>query len=196
MFGKDAGAPGESKLNSIIGKGSNCEGEIAVAGGLKVDGNFKGSIKADSVFVGKEAVLDATIDVNVAVIGGKVVGDVIARQSLELQAKAELVGNVVTKQLIVAETAVLDGYCDMGQKERHAKPRPAKPGAPAEKPAPTPTAAPAPTPGPAAPAPAATPAAGPPATAAGGSATPLTFKRADGTPVEQPNAGGHHGGHK
>jgi len=195
MFGKDAGAPGESKLNSIIGKGSNCEGEIAVAGGLKVDGNFKGSIKADSVFVGKEAVLDAAIEVNVAVIGGKVVGDVIARQSLELQAKAELVGNVVTKQLIVAETAVLDGYCDMGQKERHSAPRPAKPAA-AEKEKPAPAAA--ATPAPATPAPAAAPpaAGAPPAAAAGGSATPLTFKRADGTPVEQPNAGGHHGGHK
>ena len=44
MFGKDAGSPGESKLNSIIGKGSNCEGEIVVGGGLKIDGKFKGKI--------------------------------------------------------------------------------------------------------------------------------------------------------
>lgn len=121
MFGKDASSAGDSKLNSIIGKGSQCEGEIVVAGGLKVDGRFKGKIKADSVFVGKEAVIEASVETNVAVIGGKVQGDVTARESLELQAKSELVGNVTTKNLIVGESAILDGYCDMGQKERHAK---------------------------------------------------------------------------
>jgi cytoskeletal protein CcmA (bactofilin family) len=126
MLGKDAGTHGESKLNSIIGRGSNCEGEIVVGGGLKIDGQFKGKIKADSVFVGKEAVIEATVDTNVAVIGGKVLGDVIARESLELQAKAELVGNVKTKNLIVGESAILDGFCDMGQKERRAKTGPAE----------------------------------------------------------------------
>jgi len=122
MFGKDPGSAGDSKLNSIIGKGSKTEGEIVVGGGLKIDGYFKGKIKADSVFVGKEAVIEATVDTNVAVIGGKVVGDVVARESLELQPKSELVGNVRTKNLVVGEGAVLDGYCDMGQKERHPKP--------------------------------------------------------------------------
>jgi cytoskeletal protein CcmA (bactofilin family) len=109
MFGKDASSAGDSKLNSIIGRGSQCEGEIVVAGGLKVDGRFKGKIKADSVFVGKEAVIEATVETNVAVIGGKVLGDVTARESLELQAKSELVGNVNTKNLIVGESAILDG---------------------------------------------------------------------------------------
>ena len=139
MFGKDASSSGDSKLNSIIGRGSQCEGEISVAGGLKIDGRFKGRIKADSVFVGKEAFIEATVETNVAVIGGKVLGDVVARESLELQAKSELIGNVKTKNLIVGESAVLDGYCDMGQKERHSKKdgdvkpagEPAKVGAPA-----------------------------------------------------------------
>lgn len=91
-----------------------------------MDGRFKGKIKADSVFVGKEAVIEASVETNVAVIGGKVQGDVTARESLELQAKSELVGNVTTKNLIVGESAILDGYCDMGQKERHAKKETAK----------------------------------------------------------------------
>jgi cytoskeletal protein CcmA (bactofilin family) len=121
MFGKETGSSGDTKLNSIIGKGSNCEGEIVVGGGLKIDGKFKGKIKADSVFVGKEALIEATVETNVAVIGGKVLGDVIARESLELQAKSELVGNVKTKNLVVGESAILDGYCDMGQQERHPK---------------------------------------------------------------------------
>jgi cytoskeletal protein CcmA (bactofilin family) len=121
MFGKDASSAGDTKLNSIIGRGSQCEGEIVVNGGLKIDGSFKGRIKADSVFVGKEAVIEATVETNVAVVGGKILGDVVARESLELQAKSELVGNVKTKNLIVGESAILDGYCDMGQKERHAK---------------------------------------------------------------------------
>ena len=121
MFGKDASSAGEAKLNSIIGRGSKCEGEIVVGGGLKIDGQFKGKIKADSVFVGKEAVIEATVETNVAIVGGKILGDVTARETLELQAKAELIGNVKTKNLIVGESAILDGYCDMGRQERPVK---------------------------------------------------------------------------
>jgi len=173
MFGKDTGTPGESKLNSIIGKGSNCEGDIVVAGGIKVDGNFRGTIKADAVFVGKDATLDATIDANVAVIGGKVIGDVIARQSLELQGKAELVGNIQTKNLIVAETAILDGYCDMGQRERHATRVKKETAAPAAEKVTAGTGAPPPAAG-----------------TAGATPTPLTFVKgapAPGTPAGGPD---------
>ncbi len=121
MFGKDSGGTGESKLNSLIGKGSNCKGDIVVQGGLKIDGNLKGTIKAHSLYVGKNAFIEATVEVKTAVIGGKVLGDVIAEDNLELQPNSELIGDVRTKNLIVADTAVLEGRFVMGKSEAYTK---------------------------------------------------------------------------
>ncbi len=123
MLGKDSSGT-DSKVSSIIGKGSNCNGSIEVNGGLKIDGHFKGTIKAQSLYVGRDAVVEATIVVNHAVIGGKVLGDVVANEFLELQAKAEVIGDVKTKRLIVAESAILDGTIGMGRTDDYNK-RPA-----------------------------------------------------------------------
>jgi cytoskeletal protein CcmA (bactofilin family) len=120
MLGKSSGGSGESKLNSLIGNGSNCAGDIVVEGGLKIDGYFKGTIKAHSIYVGKNANIEATVVVKTAVIGGKVLGDVIAEDGLELQPKAELIGDVRTKNLVVADTAVLEGRFDMGKSKAYA----------------------------------------------------------------------------
>lgn len=120
MLGKDSSGT-DSKVNSIIGKGSNCDGSIEVNGGLKIDGQFKGTIKAQSLYVGRDAVVEATINVNHAVIGGKVLGDVVASEFLELQAKAEVIGDVKTKRLIVAESAIIDGTIGMGRTDEYNK---------------------------------------------------------------------------
>lgn len=121
MLGKISGGSGESKLNSLIGKGSNCTGDIAVEGGLKIDGNFKGTVAANSLYIGKNANVKATVKVKTAVIGGKLHGDIVAEDSLELQPKAELIGDVRTKNLVVADTAVLEGRFDMGMSEAYSK---------------------------------------------------------------------------
>lgn len=121
MLGKSSGGSGESKLNSLIGKGSNCTGDIAVEGGLKIDGDFKGTIAANSLYIGKNANVEATVKVKTAVIGGKLHGDIVAEDSLELQPKAELIGDVRTKNLVVADTAVLEGRFDMGMSEAYSK---------------------------------------------------------------------------
>jgi cytoskeletal protein CcmA (bactofilin family) len=120
MLVKSPGGSGESKLNSLIGSGSNCSGDIVVEGGLKIDGSFKGTIKAHSIYVGKNANIEATVIVKTAVIGGKILGDVIAEESLELQPKGELIGDVRTKNLIVADTAVLEGRFEMGKSKAYA----------------------------------------------------------------------------
>jgi len=121
MLGKNSGGSDESKLNSLIGKGSNCAGDIAVEGGLKIDGDFKGTIAANALYIGKNANVKATVKVKIAVIGGKLHGDIIAEDSLELQPKAELIGDVRTKNLIVADTAVLEGRFDMGMSKAYAE---------------------------------------------------------------------------
>jgi cytoskeletal protein CcmA (bactofilin family) len=117
MLGKEEIPRGDGKLNTIIGKGSVFHGNIEVVGGLRVDGKIEGDVKAESVFVGREAEIVGDIAVNTAVVGGKIWGNVTTT-ILELQAKAELYGDVATRTLIVAEGVIMQGKCDMGHQER------------------------------------------------------------------------------
>ncbi len=113
MLGKDEISRGDGKLNTIIGKGSTFVGNLEIAGGLRIDGKVEGDLHAESVFMGKESEVRGNITSHSAILGGKVFGNV-SSAFIELQAKAELYGDVETKTLIVAEGVILQGNIDMG----------------------------------------------------------------------------------
>ena len=111
---KNKNYKGEGGLNTIIGKDSKIEGVLEVEGGLRVDGTVKGKISAtDMLSVGDSGVIEAEVNVKTAVIGGKVIGNILAHERIELQAKAVVEGDIHTKNLIVEEGAVFHGSCDM-----------------------------------------------------------------------------------
>jgi cytoskeletal protein CcmA (bactofilin family) len=105
----------DGKLNSILGKDSNFTGDFSVKGGLRIDGKLKGNISAENVFLGKDSVIEGNIESKTSVIGGKVTGDIIAEERLELQGNAEIIGDITTKRIMIEEGVIFDGYCDMGQ---------------------------------------------------------------------------------
>ncbi|HDM43481.1 MAG TPA: polymer-forming cytoskeletal protein [Firmicutes bacterium] len=116
----------EDKLNTIVGQESSFKGDFKVAGGLRVDGKLKGNVEAASVFIGEKGEVEGDINTVTAVIGGKVRGNVMAKESLELQKKAVLIGDVVTKSIRIEKGVVFEGYCEMGvggEKKRRQKQR-------------------------------------------------------------------------
>lgn len=105
---------GVNGLNTIIGKDSKIEGSIEVDGGLRVDGTVKGKISAtDTLSVGESGMIEAEVDVKIAVISGKVMGNILAHEKIELQSKATVDGDITTKNLIVEEGAIFHGSCNM-----------------------------------------------------------------------------------
>jgi cytoskeletal protein CcmA (bactofilin family) len=105
---------GVSGLNTVIGKDSTIEGHIEVKGGLRVDGVVRGKVSTtDSLTVGDGGVIEADMTTKTAIIGGKVVGTIIAEEKIELQSKAVVEGDITTKNLIVEEGAIFQGTCNM-----------------------------------------------------------------------------------
>lgn len=101
-------------MNTIIGKDSIIDGTIEIQGGLRVDGIVRGRISAtESLTVGDSGRIEADSTVRIAVIGGKVVGNILAQDRIELQSKAVVEGDITTKNLIVEEGAVFHGRCNM-----------------------------------------------------------------------------------
>lgn len=110
-------------------------GTLRFTDDLLVDGSVEGEITSDGVLtVGANASIQAgeknkvAVRTQSAIIHGKVVGDIVVTDRVELAATAELVGDVTASKISIQEGAVFVGYCRVGN--------PAVAAAPAAAPAP------------------------------------------------------------
>lgn len=101
-------------MNTIIGKDTVFTGTLEVKGAVRVDGTVKGKIIcSDVVTVGSGGYVEADVDSQTAVIAGKVIGNLVASEKIELQAKSDIEGDIRTKSLVVEQGAVFCGSCHM-----------------------------------------------------------------------------------
>ena len=111
MFGK-TNKP--SPIDSLIGTGTTIEGNITFTGGLRIDGNIKGNVKAlgskpGTLVVSELAKVEGEIDVAHVVINGTVAGPVRASEYVELLPKARVTGNVSYKSIEIHVGAIVMG---------------------------------------------------------------------------------------
>jgi cytoskeletal protein CcmA (bactofilin family) len=104
----------EIAVNTIIGKGASFDGLLEIAGGLRVDGTLKGKIhNADVIFVGPSGTLEADVEAKEVIVGGVVRGNIKAPDKVELQAKSQVEGDIITYSLVVEQGAIFHGNCQM-----------------------------------------------------------------------------------
>ena len=114
MFGKKSNTKPQSRIDCLIGTGTTIEGNITFSGGLRVDGRVRGSVvatdgKDGTLVLSEHAQIEGEIRVSHVVINGTVVGPVHAGEYIELQAKANVTGDVYYKTLEMQLGAVLQG---------------------------------------------------------------------------------------
>lgn len=104
-------------MNTIIGKDTTFTGTLDVKGSLRVDGTVKGKVLCtDCVTVGSSGLVEADIEAETAVVAGRMHGNVLAREKMELQAKCEMQGDIKAKSLVIEQGAVFCGACNMKDK--------------------------------------------------------------------------------
>ncbi|MBD3393910.1 MAG: hypothetical protein GF418_17385 [Chitinivibrionales bacterium] len=106
---------GSSKgLYTMLGESTVFEGTIVVPHSLRIDGRVKGRIEAGEMLtIGSAAIIEADIKAKSAIVGGKVTGNVIAEDRVELEANASVIGDIRTRDLVINEGAVFQGNCSM-----------------------------------------------------------------------------------
>lgn len=125
MFGKEGeGMIVEGKMNSIIGKGCKINGTIEIQEGtLRVDGEFEGEINCPgTLIIGKGGKVKADIKVKNATIGGTVVGNIDAKEKIELQGGSRVEGDIKTTRLVIDEGVFFEGSCKMSPDQRKETP--------------------------------------------------------------------------
>jgi cytoskeletal protein CcmA (bactofilin family) len=122
MFGKESEMRSEdTKLSTVIAKGTKIVGNVNMEGNVRVDGHIKGKVTTSEVLtIGKTGVVDGEVQVKEAVIGGKIKGNLVASQRVELESKATILGDVTTRVFVIKEGGVFHGRCSMqeGEKEK------------------------------------------------------------------------------
>ena len=95
------------------------KGTITFRDYLRLDGKFEGEIESQGTFVvGENGVVKADIQVGNLIVEGKIYGNVVAQDKIELRSTAQLFGDIKASRLIISEGVVFVGKSDVnpGQK--------------------------------------------------------------------------------
>ena len=100
---------------SEIGKTIVIRGELIAEEDVVVAGRIEGTVKMQGhrLSVSEGALVNAEVHVRELVVSGQVVGSITAVERLELQATADVQGDVTTPALRMVEGATLTGDIEM-----------------------------------------------------------------------------------
>jgi cytoskeletal protein CcmA (bactofilin family) len=104
----------QNRIDTLVGAGTTITGDITFSGGLRVDGEIRGNVRAagdgpTTLVVSEHAKVEGEIAVSHVVINGTVNGPVLSSEFLELQAKARVNGDVQYSSIEIHLGAVVQG---------------------------------------------------------------------------------------
>jgi len=104
--------------NTIIGQSIIVDGEISGEEDLIVQGTVKGKIALrESLFIEASGMVEADVAVQNVEIGGRMTGNIVATDKVELKADCRVIGDVRAPRILIADGASFKGNVDMDVKE-------------------------------------------------------------------------------
>ena len=112
-----------------IGKSISIKGDLTGNEDLVVEGKVEGKIDLPSnqLTIGANGTARAEVTAKSVVVVGRVSGNIVATERIEIQATGIVEGDVSAPRLIVAEGAVVNGAVSMGKSGETTKSAPSPP---------------------------------------------------------------------
>ena len=113
MFGRKKGFSA-ARIDTLIGQGSEINGDLIFSGGLHVDGKIVGNVIAEEgstaiLILSEFGCIEGEVKVPNMVLNGEVIGDVIGSTRVELAPKSRVKGSVYYNLLEMAIGAEVNG---------------------------------------------------------------------------------------
>ena len=105
------------KLESLIGLNSSFKGDIGTKGTLRIDGTMEGNAAADWIILGEKASVKGDLTARGIIIGGRVEGNIRAKEIVEIKSKGRVSGDIHSSKLTIAEGGMFDGRSSMSKEE-------------------------------------------------------------------------------
>ena len=104
----------DAELKAYMGEDAVFNGSLTFEGTVRIDGRFEGQVVTkDTLIIGESGRIIADINAGIIICKGKVEGNLIASQRIELHSASQVVGTVKTPSLFVEVGGILDGECYM-----------------------------------------------------------------------------------
>ena len=104
----------EVAIDTILAEDIDFEGEVTFGRPLMIKGRFRGRVDTPSdLYVGEQAVVDATIRASKVSSKGRITGNISALQRVELFSTARVQGDIDTPDLVMESGCVYNGTCRM-----------------------------------------------------------------------------------
>lgn len=111
-----SGKKDNTVITTILGPGCVVTGDFTVNQSARIDGEIQGDVYvAGTLIMGAGARIDGNIEAGEAIIGGDVVGNIMAQNKVELTVTAKVIGDITTNVIVIDENAIFQGRCDMNQ---------------------------------------------------------------------------------
>ena len=102
----------EISINTIIGSGSFISGDVKINGFIRVDGDVDGKIETQSnIIVGEKARIRGNISASSIIVGGIVIGDILAPKGIKLLSNSTVLGDIATNNLQIEKDVLFNGHC-------------------------------------------------------------------------------------
>ena len=99
-------------INTIIGGGSAIQGNVKVNGFVRVDGDIDGNLDTDgNIIIGENARIRGNVNAKAIIVGGIILGEVFAVESVKLLSKSAVIGDILTHKVQIEDDAVFHGHC-------------------------------------------------------------------------------------
>ena len=107
-----------SDIVSILGKGTEVDGEISFTSGMRVDGVIKGKVRSEqSIIIGPSGKIDAEVNIRNISINGEFRGIIRATERVEIHKDGKVFGDIFSPCLIIEAGATFEGRCNMGESD-------------------------------------------------------------------------------
>ena len=131
---KKADTVSTGMINTIIGNNSKIEGVLVASDPTRVDGLLQGEILSkSSVIVGESGVVKGDIRAVEILVAGTVYGNLKAEEKIELTETGRVLGDLITRSLVIDEGASFKGNCTMEVVEEKKAPEDIRGGFPIEE---------------------------------------------------------------
>jgi cytoskeletal protein CcmA (bactofilin family) len=103
-----------SGSKNVLNSDVEVKGILKFTGELTFDGKLEGDINSEGVLnLGDNANIKGNIDVGSVVVRGKINGNVVAKEKIDIKAKTELFGDVRSAKLVIEEGVTFVGKSEV-----------------------------------------------------------------------------------
>jgi len=104
----------QSNSKNVLNSDVDIKGTLKFSGELTFDGKLDGDISSEGTLnLGDNAVIKGNINATSVIVRGKITGNVIAREKIDIKARTELFGDIKAPRLAIEEGVTFVGKTDV-----------------------------------------------------------------------------------